>query len=275
MTKKNLIVLVIAGMLTSCAAQKKEKIEGDRDVISVTHPIEQRFNGISIGGEFEVKIKQSNRNSYILSADKNLVDIVKFVVRDSTLYVETTQRITSSKRLEIYLNVEEINQIELKNDVELKSDGLFDTDNMTISAYDDSEFELDILSKDLGITLQGKARGELEGKTENLNIFMNDRSELQAELETKETSINLQKSTELTLEGEAENATINLANDSELNAKDFIIESAQITLSDKAEADLHTTEMLVIFAKDKSTLNSYGKAKLETTLSDEVTLNKK
>lgn len=123
MIKNNLIIMTAMSIFISCAAQKKEKISGDRDVISVTHTIDQAFNGLSVGDEFEIKIKQSQRNSYILMADKNLVDNVTFKVRDSILHIETTRRITSSKRLEFYLNIEKIDRIELKNDVELKSDG--------------------------------------------------------------------------------------------------------------------------------------------------------
>lgn len=128
-------------------SSKKEKISGDRDVISVTHTIDETFNGLSVGDEFEVKIKQSQRNSYILTADKNLVDIVTFKVRDSILHIETSRRITSSKRLEIYLNIEKIDRIELKNDVELKSNGQLETDDMTITGYDNSEFNLDVQTK--------------------------------------------------------------------------------------------------------------------------------
>lgn len=275
MIKRNLLFLALLGTLSSCVAQKKEKISGDRDVISVTHTIDQAFNGVSIGDEFEVKIKQSQRNSYILTADKNLVDIVTFEVRDSILHIATTQRITSSKRLEIYLNIEKIDHIELKNKVELKSDGRLETDHMTVSGYDSSEFELDILAKSIGINLHGKSNGELEGKVEKLDIFMNDRTDLDAEFETTETVINLQKHAELSLKGEADNAVVNLADDTQLKAKDFDIETATITLIENTEADLRVSETLTVFAKDKSVLNSYGKPELKTTLSDKVTLNKK
>jgi hypothetical protein len=275
MIKYNLIIILAISIFTSCAAQKKEKISGDRDVISVTHTIDQPFNGLSIGNEFEVKIKQSQRNSYILTADKNLVDIVTFKVRDSVLYIETSRRITSSKRLEIYLNIEKIDKIELKNDVELKSDGQLESDNMTISSYDNSEFDLDVLAKNLGINLHGKSSGSLEGVTENLNVFMNDRSDLEAELKTIKSTINLQKHAEMDIEGEAENAVINLAADAKLKARNFAIETAEITLIEDTEANIKVSKTLTVFAKDKSVLNSYGKAELKTTLSDKVTLNKK
>lgn len=275
MIKYNLIIIITMSLITSCAAQKKEKISGDRDVISVTHTIDEAFNGLSVGDEFEVKIKQSQRNSYILTADKNLVDIVTFKVRDSILYIETSRRIMSSKRLEIYLNIEKIDKIELKNDVELKSDGRLETDDMTITGYDNSEFNLDVQTKNLGINLHGKANGELEGVTENLNVFMNDRTDLEAELKTIKSTINLQKHAEFYIEGEAQNAVINLAADAEFKAKDFDIETAEITLIENTEADLKVSKTLTVFAKDKSVLNSYGKAELKTTLSDKVSLNKK
>jgi len=275
MIKYNLIIIITMSLITSCAAQKKEKISGDRDVISVTHTIDQAFNGISVENDFEVKIKQSQRNSYILTADKNLVDIVTFKVRDSILYIETSRRITSSKRLEIYLNIEKIDKIELKNDVELKSDGQLESDDMTITGYDNSEFNLDVQTKNLGINLHGKASGALEGVTENLNVFMNDRTDLEAELKTIQSTINLQKHAEFYIEGIGENAVINLAADAEFKAKDFNIETAEITLVENTEADLKVSKTLTVFAKDKSVLNSYGKAELKTTLSDQVTLNKK
>ncbi|MGB3773900.1 MAG: DUF2807 domain-containing protein [Leeuwenhoekiella sp.] len=275
MIRKKIIIVALLGIFTSCAAQKKEKISGDRDVISVTHQIDQPFNGISVGNDFEVKIKQSQRNSYILTADKNLVDIVTFKVKDSILHIETTQRITSSKRLEIYLNVDKIDKIELKNEVELKSDGPLESNNMVISGYDDSNFELDLTVEKLGMNLQGKSSGEIAGNAKNFDVFMNDRSELEAELETEIVTINLQKRADLDLEGTAEDATINMAGNSRLKAREFEIENSEITLIDKAEADLQVEETLTIYAKDKSVLNSYGKAELKTTLSGDVTLNKK
>ena len=86
--------------------------------------IEKEFNAIEVDDALEVTLSQSNQNSYVLTTDKNLQDVIRFTINDSVLKIYTTNKITSSKKLEINLKFINLEHITLKNNAKIEgSDG--------------------------------------------------------------------------------------------------------------------------------------------------------
>lgn len=100
---KRILVLILLVLVSgSVFAQKKQKIKGNKEVVEVYKNLEP-FTKVEILDELAVNLMQTQSEGYRLKTDSNLVDVIKFEVIDGTLKIYTTNRIISSKNLEIYL----------------------------------------------------------------------------------------------------------------------------------------------------------------------------
>ena len=211
---KKLSLLFILSIISIISfAQKKEKIKGDKNVVTTTDNISKEFNAIEVADELKVTLTQGLQNSYTLTSDKNLQEIIQFTVVDGKLKIYTTSRITSSKNLE---------QINLKDDAEIDGEKMFESNVFIINADNSSRFNLEVKTKDISITMLGNAKGKLKANSERTVIAMSDKSDLKANISTDRTTIELTKSAKLELEGKSDDATLIAKDSSELDAKSIV-----------------------------------------------------
>ena len=263
-------------MLTSCGAQKKSKISGNKQVVTINKDIDELFDFIDIDDGLEVTVRQSNKDSYLLTADENLVGVITVAVRENTLYIATTKRITSSKKLNIYLNVNSFKGVNLKNGASLESDGLLNLSAFALTGHQDSSFELDLETESFEINLLDNSEGDVNVRTDEATIIMNGRSDLDCKLKTDELTIALEKNAELSLNGNADEAKITVNSSANLKAQRFEVDDAEINMADRANVSIEVSDNLTLFGKDKSTLNLYGSPELNVKgLSDKSSINKK
>ena len=139
-TVKRVVTLIILILFSTLVfAQKKQKIKGDKEVVTTTITMEKGFNAIEIDDALEVNLTQGASNSYVLTTDKNLQNVIKFSVNDSVLKIYTTDKITSSKKLEINLSFVNLEHISIKNDAKVNGQGRFISKVMYINAYNSSK----------------------------------------------------------------------------------------------------------------------------------------
>ena len=119
---KNALLTVVATLLFfSAYGQKKEKIKGDRNVTTKETRINS-FNRIVVGEKFKIDLIEGNEASVFVEADDNLHDVIDFSVADSTLYFNTSKRITTSKKISIKVTfTKALRQIETKENGEVSS----------------------------------------------------------------------------------------------------------------------------------------------------------
>lgn len=273
---KNLIVMILVLFTLTATAQKKPKIKGDKDVVTTTNAIEKGFNAIEIDDALEVILRQGDVNNYILTTDKNLQDIVRFSVNDSVLKIYTTNRITSSKKLEISLNFMNLEHITLKNDAKVEGEGRFESNVMYINAYNSSKFELDVKAKEVIVTMQRNADGELKTRSTNTTIVMTDRTDLDASVIAEKTTVTLTKSAQLDLSGDSDMVAFNLKDGSELDARKMKASSADLYTSNKTDVYVYAGKNLELYAQGKSNIYVYGDPKIEVKgLTDKSKIIKK
>lgn len=248
---------------TVILAQKKQKIKGDREVITNTHSIKKGFYKVEIDDELEVIMNQSDKNSYTLITDKNLHEVVSFTVIDSILKIGTTHEITRSKKLKISLDFVEIEKITLKNDAEIKGEGVFISKVLHIDSYNSSKFELDLKADEVTVNMLENSKGTLKIKAKNTTFLMSDKAKLEANILTDDITAKLTNSADLEAEGKAKKATFSLKESTEIKAKEIKISNVDIYLSDRADASIYVSDNLTLYAQDKSKVEIYGKPKIE------------
>ena len=273
---KILVLAVFVLFSFNAIAQKKIKIKGDKDVVTTTNTMEKGFNAIEIDDALEVGIKQGGVNSYTLTTDKNLQDVIKFSVNDSVLKIYTTREIKSSKKLEISLNFVNLEHITVKNDARIKGEGSFQTNVMYINAYNSSKIDLDVKADDVIVTLQRNAGGKLITNSTNTTIVMTDRTDLDAIVIADKTTVTLTKSAQLDLTGDSDMVAFNLKDASQLDAREMKTSSADLYTSNKTDVHVYAGKNLELYAQGKSIVYVYGNPKIEVKgLTDKSKIIKK
>ncbi|WP_027395081.1 GIN domain-containing protein [Aquimarina latercula] len=274
--KKITLFIVLLSITTISFAQKKPKIKGNKVVTELSKEIFENFNAIEIDDALEVNLTQTGENSYFIKTDENLLDIVQFSVRDSILKIYTTNRIVSSKKLEISLNVKEIKHLILKNDAKVEGTGRFNSDKLYLSGYNSSRFDLDVKADDVIITLQRDAGGKIKVKSKNTTIIMNDRTDLKAYVIADKTRVTQTKSSELSLDGDSDYAAFNLKDSAKLEAKKMKVSSVDLYTSNSSDLYVHASKNLEIYAQGKSNVYVYGNPKIDVKgLTDKSKIIKK
>ena len=274
--KKSIILIVFLIISTSIYAQKKPKIKGDKDVVTMTNTIMASFNSLEIDDALEVTLVQGEQNGYTLTTDKNLQDIVQFKVIDSVLRIYTSNEITSSRKLDISLDFMNIEHITLKNDAKIEGEGRIESEVLYINAFDSSVFEIDIEVEELIIMMQRNAGGKLKARATNAIITMNDRTDLKAAIVGEETTVNLTDTAQLKLEGDSDSAAFNLKDGAELDAKKMKVSSVNLYASNNADVYVYAGKDLELFAEGKSNIYVYGDPKIEVKgLTDKSKIIKK
>ncbi|MEH6408113.1 MAG: DUF2807 domain-containing protein [Leeuwenhoekiella sp.] len=273
---KNIIPLCFAiAIISSCAAQET-KIKGDKDVLSVTENLPSGINTIQIEEGIEVKLVQAKTDNYVLTTDRNLVSVIDFTVKDSVLTIKTNLKITQSKELEVYLKLENPEHIILKNDAKIETPGLIETDNFSLAAYQSSKFDLNVKTLKSQVTLLDNSGGELNLDGEKITVMMKNRTDLKGDFTVNTAIVNLQESAEFSTDGKTDNLTLTGEDRSEFKGRKFEGDNMNVTLNKHAKATIYARDNLTIFAKDRASIEVYGKPEITVKeLSDKAEITKK
>ncbi|WP_233898251.1 GIN domain-containing protein [Tenacibaculum piscium] len=260
---KKIILVVFSVMIsTVLLAQDKQKIKGNKQVITTSKSIDKAFYKIEIDDALELSINQAAKNSYVLTTDKNLHEVINFVVIDSVLKIATTHKIARSKKLKIALDFVKLEKITLKNGAKIKGEGVFNSKVMHIDSYNLSEFELDIKAEEVTVNMLGKSKGALKIKATNTTFLMSDKARLEAHVLADNVTAKLMNSADLSLEGEAKKASFSLKEAADMKAKEMKISELDVYTSGSADASIYAGKNLILYAQDKSKIQIYGEPKI-------------
>lgn len=261
--KKYFYLIIVLIPLVSLVAQKKDKISGNKEVATLMQDIPGNFNALEINDDLEINLRQGGRNSYTLNADSNLHTVIQFVVTDSILKVFTTEKITSSKKLEIDLTVKELEHLIIKHDSRVKTNGVLQAGKFYLNGYNGCRFEIDIDAPDVTVALHRDAGGKLNVQSENTTIVMNDRTDLKSSVKADKLRVTLNNTADLDLSGDADYAALNLKKSSNLNARKMRVSSVDLYTSNTSDVHVNATRNLEVYAQGKSNVYVYGDPNVE------------
>lgn len=256
--KKLLVILGFIFTATTLLAQKKPKIKGNKEVEIINNQILDPFNTIQIDDALEVDLYQTDSNNYSITTDSNLINIVKFAVKDSILKIYTTHKIQSRKKLEITINALTIENLILKNNVKLTGMSQIEASKLNLTAYNSCRFNLNIKADDVAITLQSDAGGTLNVFSKNISFIMNDRTDLTASMQVGNSQATLTQTSNLTLSGHSDFSTYNLKDSAKLEAEELTTIAADLSSSNTADIHVFVNKNLGIYAQGKSSVFVYG-----------------
>ncbi|MCK0160741.1 GIN domain-containing protein [Allomuricauda sp. F6463D] len=259
MMKKSLIVLLILCPIISIA-QRKPKLKGSRVVTEITEELPP-FNAIVLNDDLEINLNKSLGPGYHLIADDNLVDVLKFDVKDGTLVISSYYNITAKKELKITVNYTELLAITVKNG-SITSQDVIESDELFIDGFNNTKLDIKANAAVMDINLEDTSRGDFHVEVDSLNVNLNQRAQAYVYAQINAGVLDMEGSSALTMEGTSERLQINLLEDAKYRGELMQIGYCELAITGKANARVHAFGDLILNATEGASIYLYGTPKI-------------
>lgn len=225
--KRILSLLFVTSLLSSCMVG----VSGNGHVDEETRKVEN-FDGIDVGGMFEIHLVQSANYDVKVVADENLMELIETYVEGGVLKISSRENIRKAKELDIYISAPNYNSLDLSGAVTVDNKGSIRSTDLSINSSGASEINMNIDTQKLNLDLSGASEVRLSGIAEYVNISASGASDMEMfELKTKEMKLSLSGASEVDC-NVSEDLQIDASGASEIN----YIGSATISRKDLSGA---------------------------------------
>lgn len=102
-----LIFLTIAGTMMSCGLNFKS----GNGIIEETETAVEPFDKVNLGGNFDVALIPSDKNSVVIRGDENLLKFINVEVHNESLNINTIHNLKSSEGIDITIHYTDLKGI--------------------------------------------------------------------------------------------------------------------------------------------------------------------
>lgn len=150
------------------------------------------FDRISIGGNYNVTLIQSEETKVVIETDENLLPYINTELFDNTLNINNVHKLKGSKGIQIDIYYKTLNKIYSTGASSLDNDGVINTDELMINLSGAGAIDLEIETTSVKVNLTGAGVINLSGTTDFQETHISGAGGLSAEeLISKECSVNL------------------------------------------------------------------------------------
>ena len=180
------------------------------------------FTGIDVGSAFEVILTQGNDHKVVVEVEDRLHQKVDVEVRNNTLYVKTNGRITTKRKMVVYITFEQL-------------------EKMNFGGASKVSATTDIQGNNMAIELSGASKVNLTMNVANLDFSGSGASNT-------------------TLAGSCNSLALELSGASKFSAFDLPSNTASLNLSGASKVDVNVTERIDVNASGSSKITYKGNA---------------
>ena len=258
---KNILLFLLCLTFGFTNAQRKPKIKGNKSVVELSEEL-LPYHKIQLEDDLEIRLERSNDYSYSVTADDNLVDILKFKVEDSTLIISSFYKITGKKELDIVVRYDQLSSIVL-NDGEIISEETISTDEMAIELKGFAQADLRLSNEITSLSLKDNSKAQINVESDSLSVVMNQKSQSTIYAVSESQSISLDDSAVVNLEGTTNSVDLRATGTSKLKAQTAVAENATLSLTDTAVARLLVNSILNLSMSGSTKFYLYGDPQIE------------
>ena len=258
---KNSILLLLAFTTLASHAQRKPKIKGNRTVIEVKQSL-PAFNKMEVSDDLDISLKRTTSEGYSITADDNLIDVLKFRVEDSTLVISSFYQITAKKKLEIEIGYTQLRSI-LLSEGRIEAKDKINADMLSITSLGSSKVDL---SADLGtllISMEANSSGRFNITADSLSISMENRADASVYSNAFRNQLQMNGNSSLTWEGTADDLSASMMGDASLKAENLEVQEVNTSMEASSEARFFVLNTITLSQKGTSRCYLYGEPKIE------------
>jgi hypothetical protein len=160
-------------------------IRGNGNVIKQERQISS-FTSLEVGGAFKVFLTQGDKEALTVEADENLMDAIKTNVIGNTLKITTSEDISDSKALNIYLTISKLEEMEISGACKLTCESKLNLNDLDLECSGASDVELKLAANDLDLDFSGASQVDMFGSANEVSLDLSGASDLNAlELEAE------------------------------------------------------------------------------------------
>lgn len=259
--KIKLLLLILLCTTLAIQAQRKPKIKGNKTVIEVKEALPP-FTKLELRDDLDVTLRRSNEEAYTVSADDNLIDVLKFRVEDSTLVISSFYQITSKRKLDIEIAYTQLNSIML-SDGRLTSIDKISSEELTITTLGTAKIELGADAGLVKIDMQDNSSATFNLTTDSLAVTLINKANASIYSNSFNNSLTMRDNTRLEIEGTADNFGITLEGNANLRAEDLETRKISATLMASSDARFYVTENINLRQQGSSRCYLYGDPTIE------------
>ncbi len=230
---KNIFLLLLSILtLASCGSKS-----GSGNIISETRTV-NNFNGISVGGDFEVEVKIGPVTAVVVEADDNILKYIVTEINGSTLKINT--------------------------------EGMHN--------YDDVHMKVFITTPSLkNIKTSASARvivDDILANSGTLGFKASSGSSIRAEIDAPQADVDASSGASIKISGKTRSYTAEASSGAEIKSGDLLSEVTTVKASSGASAAVHASVTLNANASSGSSITYYGGATVNQSVSSGSSLNK-
>jgi hypothetical protein len=174
-TKLTLLSLFLALFSFASFAQK-----GSGEVIKKTFKVDS-FDGIKIGGAFNVYLRQGDVQDVTLVTDDNIMDNLKVTVSGGVLKIKSDYDMNNPTELKAFITVKDLNSLELSGACEVEGKNTIVSKNLSLKVSGASDVEIAVRCSALKIFASGASDLKLSGDASLLEIDASGACTIKAE----------------------------------------------------------------------------------------------
>ncbi len=262
--KSHLLFLLLLAGSCMLVAQRKPKIKGNRSVTEVREELPP-FSAIELNDDLEIQLKKSFGEGYEIVADDNLVDVLKFEVVDSTLIISSFYNIVAKKKLEITVNVRELQAVTLREG-KMYSNAMIESNELFINTFGNSELDLDASGFVANVNAEDNSRIDLNLDIDSLNVTLKNKTNAVIYAVSGAKKVDLKESASLVLEGTTESLEVAMSGNSKLRGDKLEAAEVDLTIQESSFARIYAFRNFVLNSSGTARTFLYGNPKI--TVSD-------
>jgi hypothetical protein len=271
---KNIFVLLLVSTIFTVNAQ--EKLKGNKEITTENRNISD-FTKVEVIDNVEVLLVYNEKQSVNVETDSNLQDAVITEVTNETLVIKFSDKIVRTKQMTVHLNVNKhLKELYSYNKAKIKSNNVLIIDSLTINAFDNSEIDLKLNSKNLYVNGKKTVNIKLEVLSNNTAITLEESGKLKATVNTQNSIITVLDRARVDVNGTSGTTTIESNGNSVFEGREFKSKIATTKSNNASKIYVNASETIDISAFNSSEVYLYSNPKITISqFLDKATLFKK
>ena len=253
----HIIVVIIIFMATSIITSQ-DKLKGNKILSSENRGVSD-FSKIEVIDDLNVILVYNDDQSVTVETDSNLQSTILTTVKDGILTIRTEEVIGRNKGLNVHLKVNKnITEINTYNNATVSSNNSIIIDNLIINAFDSSEINLKLNSKDITIIGKNSSKLNFEILSTNTMLKAQGYSQIKGSINTKTIALNMLDKSTISLIGIANDLALESYGNTSYNGKDFTTKNATIKANNDSTIFINSTETLNLYSNNETEINIYS-----------------
>jgi hypothetical protein len=241
----------------------QEKLKGNKEVTSENRNISE-FQKIEIIDDMDIYLTYGESQSVIVETDSNLHEVVTTDIRNGILTIKTDNKIGRKKELIIHLKLnKKFKEIFAYNNVNVLSKSLLIIDTLTINAFDNSDYNLNLNSKIVTINCKKSSDLKLEILSNQVSITSEESSKLKGSINTNILNAHLLDRADINISGTANEIGIETIGNSGFKGNDFKVKKAVVKSMNSSDIYINASETVDIYARNSSEIYIYANPKIQ------------